>query len=283
VPTVVDAQNANKDRGLVTISLQGQNQRDDVADDHWLGVGQEMGMHHDLGETSYFGEWSPYFNLNSNSSTTYGFLIGRSGVLRWRGDLGSDQEEFLEELERALAVPEVPALPATVAPELARALQGYLTGDLGRARKEAGKVRDKLAKSRKPESLATSEQAASIAESLESYEQELFASVGSAQAAGDAEGLAKALSALELSFPKGVHAKELKALEKELASTPGIGEGLAEWRCWMELESERPVLFPARRDKASKRFAKRLTSYLGKNEASPAAPQARAWLDRWEE
>ena len=58
---------------------------------------------------------------------------------------------------------------------------------------------------------------------------------------------------------------------------------LTEWRAWMELESKRPVLFPARRDKASERFAKRLTSYLGKNEASPAAPQARAWLDRWEE
>lgn len=283
MPTVVDAQNANRDQGLVTISLQGQNQRDDVADDHWLGIGQEMGMEHDLGEASYFGEWSPYFNLNANSSTTYGFIIGRSGVLRWRGDLGSDQEEFLEELERALAVPEVPALPATVSPQLGKALQGFMTGDLARARKEAGKVRDKLAKSRKAESLAASEQAASIAASLESYEEELFVRVGSMRAAGDAEGLAKALSALKRSFPKGVHAKELKTLEKELGSTPELGEALADWRSWMELESERPVLFPARRDKASKRFAKRLASFLGKNEASPAAPQAQAWLKRWEE
>lgn len=282
MPAVVDAQEANRDRGLVTISLQGLNQREDVADDHWLSVGQEMGMTHHLGETSYFGEWSPYFNLNSNSSTTYGFLVGRSGVVRWRGDLGSNQEEFLEALELALAVPAVPPLPEGVAPELDKALQGYVSGDLGKARKEAEKVRRKLAKSRKPEGQVVAAQAAGLVEALTTYEDELFERAQAARESGDAEALTRALNALRASFPRGTHAKALKALTKGVAADPELEAAAESWSAWFELAEERPALFPARRDKASERFAKRLARFVDDHGPGAVNELARAWLERWE-
>jgi hypothetical protein len=283
VPAVVDTQKANADEGLVVISLQGQNQREDVADDHWLQVGKDLGMQHAMGEASYFGEWSPYFNLNHNSSTTYGFIIGRSGVVRWHGDLGSKRDEYFEELALALAVPEVPALPETLDEVLNDALAEWVEGNLGKAAKQAGKVRDKHAKRQKPAAQLIATQAAKLSADLEAYESQLIEAARGAIAEADAEAWVRSTRALSSLYPKSAYRKELKQLEKSLKSTPELASSVAAWHTWLDLGLQRPVTFPARKDKANKRFAKKVEKYLEREPDGPGSDVASTWLERWGE
>jgi hypothetical protein len=281
VPAVVDTLNSNADQGLVLISLQGQNQRDDVADDHWLKVGQDMGMEHALGETSYFGEYSPYFNLNDNTSTTYAFIIGRSGVVRWHGDLGSKEEEYYLALAEALAVPDVPAVEPGEAPELSKSLLQFVEGDLGKAAKEASKVRSKNAKLSKAEAQATAAKASKIVDSLVAYESSLMDAARKGLEESNAEGYTRATRALLATFPKTPHKKELKQLGKQLKTNKDLALEVNAWGSWLDLVHERPVTFPARESRENGRYAKKLKRHM-ETPSAPGLSMAQGWLTRWE-
>lgn len=282
VPAVVDAHNANSADGLVVISLSGQNQREDVSDDHWLAVGQQLGMQHALGETSYFGEYSPYFNLNKNSSPTYGFIIGKSGLVRWRGDLGTKTDEFFVALREALEAPAGPALPASLDAEFAKALGAWLEGDFDRALAETLKVERRYAKKSSQEALLIAAQAEALAASLQGYASELLAEARRALAASHAEPLARALATLASGFNKGETGKQLKALHKQLAADAALEGQVEAWFAWYELSAERPATFPARRDKAGERYAKQLARFVARSDDGPGAQRAQSWLQAWE-
>lgn len=283
VPAVVDTLDSNADQGMTVLSLSGQNQREDVTDDHWVQVGQEMGMAHAMGDTSYFGEYSPYFNLNHQTSTTYGFIIGRGGLLRWKGDLGNQVDEFYLALRAALAVQETPRFEKALPPELEKPVAELIEGDFAKAASESRKVSERFAKKKGPEAEAIAEQAQSLWESLVAIEQDYADRVAEAFEAKEAEALVRTRSRLAAHYPKSAHHKSIKTLLKSLKSQPDFEERVEGWREWLEFEAKRPMTFPARETKDNGRFARRLEKHLASDPNLPGAALGNRWLKRWQE
>gem|GEM_PF-2536644 len=281
VPAVVDTLASNRDQDLTVISLGGQNQREDVTDDHWLQVGRDLGMTHHLGETSYMGEWSPYFNLNENSSTTYAFIIDRSGLVRWRGDLGSKTEEYYEALRAALEAPSAPPVASGLGEGLAKPLELLVVDERTRAMKELEKLVKRNAKAKKPEQQALATQAGELLASLEAHAAQRLADATAALEAGEAEAFARAARDLSAAYAKSPQHRSLGQLEKAAKERDGFLEAVEAWEEWLDLRAERPATFPARVDKEGAKFARKLKQHLSGSEEVPGRARAEAWLAAW--
>jgi hypothetical protein len=283
VPLAVDLRRANADRGLAVVSLSGLNQQQDVAADHFLKVAEELGIEHAQGEASYFGEYTPYFNLNHMSSTTYCFVISRSGVVVWHGDPSTHGEEFLEALARALAEPGPPPLAegfAADAGELVRpAALAYGVGDYGRAREEAERMLKRQGRRKEAEARAAVAAAEELLVEIDAHRDALQKALDDAWERKDAGAFHATAEALARGYPRtpaAAHAMELRKRAGEEAAFAAALEALERWN---EVVRERPLLWPARVEPDGKRFARKLEKYLASvPEDAPGVATGRRWL-----
>lgn len=281
VPMVVDLHAANRDEGVSILSLTCQVE-DGQPDDHFVGVGTEMGIDHPMALASTFGEYSPYLNLNHQKNLTWCTVIGRHGAVVWKGDPSSDGEEFLEAVRTAVHERDVADLGDPFAEPLREALVEVVAGDYPKALKRARKISNAYGKKKGDDAAAVAADAARLIAWIEEHQARSLAALESALQAGDAEAFVRAHHALVERHPKTDAAKRAAAARKEWKATPDLLADVEAWETWLALERERPVLFPARADKAGKRYAKALRSYLSKNQAGPGAATAAALVEAFE-
>jgi len=277
VPMVVDLLKAQRAEGLRVLSLTCQVE-DGQPDDHFVGVGQEMGIEHPMALASSFGEYSPYLNLNHQKNLTWCTVIGRHGAVVWKGDPSADGDEFLAAVSRAVAERDAPELGEPYAPELREALAELAAGDYAEARDTADKVARSHARKSGDEAAAVAADAERLVACLDAHLAGQEAALAAAVTAGDAEAFAGAARAIAARYPKSDAAKRVRDARKALKESPELEAGVEAWDAWLDLAEERPALFPARADKDEKRYAKALRGYLKKNEAGPGAATAERWL-----
>ena len=275
-------QEANRGAGLQVLSLTGQRGEDSL--ETAREKGSEMGIEHPIGFTAYFGEQTPYLNMNVNAGLTFAFVIGKDGGLRWQGNHAGDRDEFLDAVRSALNAPAASPLSAglapDLAPELADAVEYYVTGEYDRA----GTLADKLSKRFGGKSGADAQRLAELARELraavDQTASDFTARLDTALAERDPEALLRASSALERGFSRDV-SKRAAGVRKAALKDPEWAEELEAWEAWLELEAERPPLFPVVQGKQEERYARRLTRWLGDRTEGPGVDRARAWLERW--
>ena len=280
MPTVVGLYRANHDVGLEAISLTGSWGEDDDA--KLMAEAHALGIEHPIGMVDYHGTWSPYLDVNEHP-LTHVYVITRSGGILWAGDPSSDLEEFLDAVDRALDAPRAEPLPETLHAELAAAIEEYVSGEMEKSWKHAVAVRDKHSRRTAAESAAIAADASALVGLIETTRRTLADASSAALAARDYESLLLADGALALSFPKSDEARDAHARVEGVRADPTLEPVLSGWEEWLELQAERPPLFPAVEGPAQKKFARAVQRFLdSRAEESPGVATARAWLERFE-
>lgn len=272
IPTVVGLLELNRERGLHAVSITAADE-----DDFFLTKARELGLENSIASANWHGEDSPYLNLNKTTGPTYVFVISRCGGVVWRGDPSTKLDEFLEAVQDALAVPAAPALPGSLREELSKAVTLYVGRDYEKARAKAERLRSKNARKKSAEARGIVVDAEKLIGLIDQHLADLVQRLQASCAEQSAEAIASSYRDLSLEFPKS------EATEQARDRLEGFGDDLIErvegWRIWLELAAERPPLFPGRREKAEKRYAAKLKSYVKKRSEGPGAELAREWLD----
>lgn len=262
----------NREHGLRAISITAADE-----DEMYLDAAKARGLGHTIASANWFGQDSPYLNLNETAGPTYAFVIGRSGGVVWAGNHAKDQDAFLEALREALAAPAAPALPPSLDGGLDDAVRAYVERDFPRAEKIARKIAARHRKKKDPASQELAAQAERLATLVTRHHDALAAPfVDSADDSATAEDIARSYLGLLADFPK---AEATRRAEKWIAGRDAGRDEVRAHIAWLELAAQRPPLFTSRFEKPEKRYARKLESYLKKNPAGPGAPTASAWLE----
>ncbi len=253
---VADLLRCNTDRDLTAIGLAAPDDGDSA---------RNLVGDHDL--THPIGLITP-------EETPYGgvtlAVVGRAGGLAWSGDPLADEKEFLGALSEALDTWPAPRLEHDFDEQLGDALEHYYAGRWARARKAAKKAARK-----------SPEGAAYLLGRLEEHERELSAHIPTLTGPRHHLELALLTRALERGLPRG----ELeKACEEQIAEAKKTlsGISLVDGLTWAELQGSRPALFPARRDAAGRRFAKKLAPLTRTAHDTEVTRLVRAMLEEFE-
>jgi len=267
---------ASNPQGVRVFSITGEWGED--TDEITLAKARDLGIEHSIAKGGYFGEWTPYLNLNVNPNLTYAFVIARTGGVQWKGDPSRSREEYFAAVSRALtAVPAEP-LPSTMAPELGEATRAYVLGEFDRAESEARSALKKLGSKPGAELERARDDANGLVALVEKTRAKLVEEPERAAGEKDPERFQRALANVRRAFPKGPAADRVAQLEKLMAGETGSGPACRAWAKWLELEAARPANFPAEKDKATSKFAKQLEKHASQDEA-PGAATAKAWLE----
>ena len=159
----------------------------------------------------------------------------------------------------------------------------YVSGDFEKARAEAQKVGRKYAKKKSSEEVAaTVADAERLASAVDAHLRRLSENLDTALQSGDARAILEAQRALLAGFPKTPEGKRAKALAKEITDEALLAS-LEAWTDWHDLQLARPALFPARVDKSTKRYAKKVEKYVkGATDDAPGVEEARKLLEAFE-
>ncbi len=279
MPTVVGLYRANHDLGLEVISFTGSWGDDDDA--KLLSEAKKLGIEHPIGMVDYHGTWSPYLDVNRHA-LTHVYVITRSGGILWAEDPSSKLEDFLEAVDRALDAPAVGPLPEALHPELAEAVESYVSGDLEKASKRATPIRDKHSRRSSDESVTIAADAGVLLGLIEGTLRATADASSAAQAAWDLEGLLRADRALAFSFPKSSEAREAHLRLEAVREDPAQAPVMQQWEEWLDLQAERPPLFPAVAGSQEKKFARTVERFVeSRSEDAPGVGLARRWLERF--
>jgi hypothetical protein len=276
LPIVRDAFKANRHRRLKAISLSAGT----VSTDSLEARREKYGVEHLLAVTDVEGG-SPYF-VPGAGGFARAWVIDPTGSIVWKGDPVGDEREFLKALREALE--RYPAVPlerdASEAVLPAQAL--YCAGQWAEARKAAEKIERKL-RGKDPD---TADEALRTVERVDEQRAALSGELNALRQpfTDGGRGALRLLRAIERGFPKSDLAKRaeerLAALNNELV-VPAI---LDDARRWVELEEDRPVLFPERKDKSGDHHARELERLLKRlTEGSSLRRLGMAQLDRYGE
>lgn len=275
IPLAVDLTDANEERGLRVFSITTPAQREETE-----RVLDEFDVRHPVASENPFRNENPYVDASANP-TTYVFVIGRSGEVVWRGDPSRDLDECLEAISEALGSSAGRGLARAPHEDLREATREYFSGSCVKARKAAEKLRDRHAKKKSEESQRIAADAAHLIERIDALAERLSTALETAREHRDAPAMVRARDEILARFAKDELAETAEAISKEAAADPDFGARITAAEAWLALEDARPPLFPARRDKASVKFAKALRAYLEDSEDGFGRAEAEAWLDRY--
>ena len=260
---------ANEDRGmqLLGIMATGENAqtRARAASIDWP-VAMTL-LHESL---------SPYIVASQQPRA---FVIGRSGELIWQGSPSSDRRGFLKALDVAFSRLACERVERDLGPELSASLQHYYDGALAKSLSVAERIRGGASKTvATPLQLDAVHLIGKVRDTEVAWLQAMRKSSGRRR---EFDQYVQHVDALVAAFPK-TSGKEARAHEKELSKKSNYTLRLKDERAWQKCTSERPALFPARKDKASERFAKRLGKFLqSARNATDAVSRGQALLDRY--
>lgn len=277
IPLAVDLQEANRDRGLTVLSCTTPAKREET-----LEVMEAHGVEHSVAIANPFGGASPYIDASKNS-ITYMFVIDRDGALAWRGDPSRDEEECLEAIGEALARAAGPGLEGAQHPELLGALRHYQARRFFEARKDAQARRERHAKKSAESSVAIVAAADALLAILDQRESEALQALEAPGPDGEALAWVRAWKLAIRFRPKGQGRRELDKLRRATESGAPGGAALELAFAWDALASERPILFPTREDRTSKRFLRDLRDHIEKHPESPGGGLAGDWLAAWQQ
>ena len=276
IPTVVELVGLREADGLLAVALTAADEENE-----FLSKARELGVDYSIGSVNWRGEDSPYLNLNETPGPTYVFVIGRTGGVLWRGDHGTKSDEFLAAVRSALAEPVGPALPALLSPELEDAVRAYVGRNYAKARAAAERVHGKHRKKKGAEAEAIAAEARALVDLVAGHLAALAEELDQAWSDADAKPIVSAHRTLAADFPRSREAKDAAKRLKAAKGQAELHTAIQAWTEWLDLRDRRPALFPTRKEKASKRFASRLRSYLKQRPGGPGAGTATAWLEAW--
>ncbi len=222
----------------------------------------------------------PYVDVGRNGFT-YLFVVGRDGTIVWRGNHTVKDKEFLKAVGRALAVNEAPPIGKVLSPALDSAVARYAESRFFQSRTAAQKVLDKHASKSSESSAKIARDAAFLIERIDAYSAELLEEMAAARESGSALAFVEAARRLTIGFSKSISARKVRELEKQALADRQFAARIKVAREWLELAEKRPVLFPARADRASKTFAKKLGKFVKQNKGSAPAQEAQKLLERF--
>ncbi len=275
IPLVNDLVRANRDRELAAVSICAS---DDEGGDasarptrlhmtHAVGVAKE-------GECPYL--------VPGEGGIGQLFLVGRSGLLLWRGDPVREQEAFLEAVRLALGQPAAPCLERDLRPELGEACAEYCAGRYGLARSLAEKVRGRFEEAAGEEAEGIAADAEHLIGLVSRLEQEHLDSARDALVKHRSMRFMVSIDVLSRGFPKTRSSRLAQEMVKESVRGRFAGS-FRDARDWFEIRGERPPLFPARRDREGDRFAREIEKYLRKTHNDVGATQeARRLMEAYE-
>ena len=235
---VLDFLRANADREVSGLGL--------VAHEDLVGTLRSRGFSSPLGILDEAG--SPYLPVVGPAALT---VIGRSGEVVWTGDPAKGEKDLLAACHDALMNWPALALEGDLDEALDDAVAAYFAGDWAKARKLAKKV---AARAEDPE---LAEDVTYLTARLDELEFALLEDVRGTTGAWKQLRLLRLHRALARGFPSSRALEECANLLENRRKTLGAGS-LLDDQNWIELEPDRPVLFPLRKDAAGKRFAKKI-------------------------
>jgi hypothetical protein len=258
---------AGEDRELVAISISdadaGDGAREALRDlhlEHPVGLSEP-------GATPYFAP--------ERTGLPFVHVVGRSGEVVWAGNPVRSEKLFLEALAGALAVWPAAPLERELAEPLWVAVALYHGGEWDVARKSA----ERAAKRAKDPDLA--EDANYLVKVIDDFERDLLGVVSDNTGMRHQLRLARLYLALERGLPRssafGVAEELVKEYRKSMTAAV-----FADALKWAELEAERPVLFPTRRDSAGKRFAKKIAGFVRNQNDTPLTRTVSGMLTHFE-
>ena len=273
---VVDLMKLCYDDGLRAMALTAMDE-DEIS----IAKAEELGVTWAIGSCGWYGEGSPYLNLNETTGTTYVYMVGRTGGIEWRGDPSAEPDEFLAALGAALQARGIPPLKSGIRAEVQDAARFYIDRDFPKARSTALQLHARFAKKRSDDAQAIAADAQYLVELVDEYQAGLVATLAEAATEKDPEAFLDAHDALVQWFPKSDAAKDAIARRKALAPDPEFVALVEGWEAWRDVRRQRPPSFPLRREKPEKRFAKTLEKYVKKHADGPGVEEAKSLLTAW--
>lgn len=217
---------------------------------------------------------SPYINPSKQSRV---FLIGRSGQLAWRGNPTSDRSGFLRALGAALNQLGAARIERDLGEGFDSALRHYYAESTTKALAQAKRLKSSAKNNERQ--AADAEHLTSLAKATEL--QWLRAMRAAGKRRRDFDDYVRHIDGLVNAFPR-TSGKDAKAHEKATSRKSNYGLRLKDERGLMALQQVRPALFPALKNKANDRFAKRLDKFLGgKRLTDEAGRRAQDLSDRY--
>jgi len=224
----------------------------------------------------------PYVDIGRNGFT-YVYVVGRAGTIVWRGNQTVKEKEFLKAVGDALAVKATPPIEKALAPALGKALAKYHLNRFSESRTAARKVLDK----HRSKSTAASEEiardAALLIERIDAFSAELLKRSEEALESQSALIFVETAETLSAGYAKSDAARTVRDLEKRALKDRRFAAKIKVARQWLGLLEKRPLLFPARDDKASRAFARKLEKFVKQNGGSVPAGEAEKLLARFDD
>lgn len=273
LPLIRDLLAANSDRRLAAIGIASAVDRQTART-----RAKALQLEHPIAMQDFAQPGSSYVDLSVHPAC-YAFVVGRGGGLVWSGDPFKEEKGLLAAVKEALGVPELVRIAQPLGPELSKALGEYYAGRLSRALALAQDQRKQAEKSADAARLAE----AKLLENTALEAQHTWLSkLGEAAARKDATLYVALLGACQAGFARGEIAKDLERLEQEARKDGFFEMRLLDSKKYLAMQAERPVLFPARKDAAGDKFAKKLESFVRSTPNSTEETRtAQALADRY--
>lgn len=266
VPLVAEAVRANADRGLTAISITAYNPELEK-------LLAKNGVTHSVAMMSVNTKTCPYVDISRNGFT-YVFVVGRDGLIAWRGNHTVKDRDFLKAVAGALAVKPVPALEGPLASELDKAAAFYMQSRFKDSRKAARAVMDRHAHRTDSRSEKVVRDAAALIERIDTLSAELASRMQAAWENRSAVAFVEAGNAIENGFAGTETNKRAMQLVKEAAADREFAAGVKAALEWIKLIEERPVLFPVSRERGSRAFEKKLAKFIRRHEGKESVKEA---------
>jgi hypothetical protein len=273
LPLVRDLLAANADRRLAAIGIANAVDKEAARTQ-----ARSLQLEHPIAMQDFAQPGSTYVDLGAHPAC-YAFVVGRGGGLVWSGDPLEEEKGLLAAVKDALLVPEVVRIAQPLHAKLAKGLGEYYAGRLSRALALAAEERKQA---EKPAGAACLADAKLLEKTALEAQHDWLRKLSEAAASKDATVYVALLSACQTGFARGEIAKDLVRLEKEARKDGFFEMRLLDSKKYLAMLDERPVLFPARKDAAGDKFAKKLESFVRSTPNSTEETRtAQALADRY--
>jgi hypothetical protein len=237
-------------------------------------------MKHSIVMMSVDTKTCPYVNVGKNGFS-FVFVIGRDGRIVWKGNHTVKDKDYFKAVNKALAVKPAPALDRAFNAALDAALANYYSSRFSESRKEAQKVAKKYSRKQGDSAAGIREDAAFLIKQIDARADELLGRMEKSLKSGDGAAFAKASADLTAGFAGTDALARAKVLLRETTGNTLFTGELKAADAWHALLKKRPLLFPARRDKTSKAYARKLEKYLKTYKEQKSAAAAGVLLEEF--
>ena len=274
LPLIRDLLTANSDRQLAAIGIADKLERE-VA----RANATSLQLRHPIALEAFVESRSPYVG-DDPQRRCWAFVVGRGGGLLWQGNPATGEKEFLAAVKDALDLPTLVRIDHPLHERLAKALPEYYAGRISRAlalaeveRLAAQKLQDIVLQS---DALLLDRVAREVQFTWLREAQE-------AAAKHDSTNYVALANACKQAFTRAEFSRHFERLDKEARKNGFFETRLSESQKYFDLLAERPALFPARRDSAGDKFAKKLESFARSTPNSTLETRtAKALADRYQ-